>query len=132
VKTGRGYVNAYLVEVRSIAGLSGSPVFLNVPHFRMKDGQMQTLTNPIYQPIGILVGYHIIESREDQITVPRDQNFVPAATEFVGMPELNTGFGVVIPIERLIDILEKDDEKARRKSAAATHFANAGYVQTVR
>ena len=45
VRTDHGYVNAYLVEIRSIGGLSGSPVYLNVPQFRIKDGEIQTRDN---------------------------------------------------------------------------------------
>ena len=73
VMTDRGYVVGYLIECHSIGGLSGSPVYWNVPQLRVLDGVIQKFDNPQYVPLGILIGYHVIESKEDEIVVPQFQ-----------------------------------------------------------
>jgi hypothetical protein len=130
VRTDVGYVTAYLIEIRSIAGLSGSPIFLNVPHMRVKDGQIQTLSHAVYQPLGMLIGYHMVESREDQIKIPRESNFSQTSAEN-GISELNTGFGVAIPIERLNEILESDEVTKMRKDAVSNHHGKSGYIHAL-
>lgn len=130
VRTDAGYVTAYLVEIRSIGGLSGSPVYLNVPQFRIQDGEIQTRDSPRYQPIGMLIGYHFIETQEDQIVVPQFQNDEAAEDHEGDRPgKLNTGFGVVIPIERVIEILESDDEKARIKRGLEARAQLTNFVR---
>ena len=129
VRTGAGYVEAYLVEVKSIAGLSGSPVYLNPPHLRARNGKIEVQSGDALILIGILVGYHVVESAEDQIQVPK---FQPAKTAGAGgsspsIDERNTGFAVVIPIERIFEILETPDMKAKFEKTAADHFAKSGY-----
>ncbi|WP_095199055.1 serine protease [Mesorhizobium carmichaelinearum] len=103
-----GYISAYLVETKSILGLSGSPVFVNVPRFRFdEDGSMQTLKGariPEF-PIGVMIGYHLVRSAEDQIAVPHDEDADPGPDT----DERNTGFAVVVPIERVFDLLEKPE-----------------------
>ena len=131
VRTDHGYVNAYLAEIRSIGGLSGSPVYLNVPRFRIKDGEIQTRDNPMYQPIGMLVDYHLIETQEDQIVVPQFQNEESTDHNTTsGAGKLNTGFGVVIPIERVIEILESDDEKERIRRALEAREKLNNYIRS--
>jgi hypothetical protein len=110
VMTDRGYVMGYLIECHSIAGLSGSPVYWNVPQFRMKDGKFQHIHT--YVPLGILIGYHVIESREDEIAVPQFQQ--TEEDRQYGEPsnkvdERRTGFGVVLPIQHIYGIFESEE-----------------------
>jgi hypothetical protein len=112
VMTDRGYVMGYLIECHSIAGLSGSPVYWNVPQLRMKDGQLQHIQNATYVPLGILIGYHVIESKEDEIPVP--QFHQPPETRQYLEPrprtdERRTGFGVVLPIQHIYEIFESEE-----------------------
>jgi hypothetical protein len=122
-----GYVSGYIVEMVSIGGLSGSPVFLNVPPVRIKDGAIAHGRNII--PIGILLGHHVIETREDQIAVPRFQE--PQADEL--RPQRNppfessTGLCVVVPFEKVFDILEQKElqsamDEAEKKQPAPGRF----------
>src|SRR5437764_1528196 len=72
VLTIRGYVKAYLVETRSIAGLSGSPVYLNLPETSIgPEGKLQVRGGAGVIFIGMMLGYHVVASAEDQISVPR-------------------------------------------------------------
>src|SRR5262249_41522483 len=71
VASHRGYVKAYLIETRSIAGLSGSPVFVNLPLTRMNEnGKIEVRDGVGVILIGISIGYHLVRSKEDQISVP--------------------------------------------------------------
>lgn len=109
IMSASGYVAGYLVEMISIGGLSGSPVFLNVPPVRVKDGALAHGRN--FVPIGILLGHHVIETTEDQIVVPRFQEPQGEADRSSsGKPfETSTGLCVVVPFDRVFDILEQDD-----------------------
>jgi len=118
VRTEFGYVAAYLIETKSIAGLSGSPVFLSVPQIKISDGDLMISKQKTHPIIGVLVGYHVVETKEDQIAVPQFQqnNGSKAASAERGVDERNTGFAVVIPIERIFDILEKPELVATMKA----------------
>jgi hypothetical protein len=127
--TSAGYVSAYLIETRSIGGLSGSPVYLNVPRIRISGGQLQYLPIPYFMFLGILVGYHLVESREDQITVPRfgpGRLSVPAAVG-ESADERNTGFSVVIPYERILEVIQTESVMNRMKEIARGRLESAGY-----
>lgn len=105
---------AYLIEVHSIAGLSGSPVFLNVPPVRVINNQLHHKTGEIYLVVGIHVGYHLVETKEDQILVPEFQGTersvkLPVPFEERTSDERRTGLSVVIPIEVLFDLIESEE-----------------------
>lgn len=91
-----------LAEVRSIGGLSGSPVFLHLGNFRRdKDGDVVSI-NARWAPdsiagnrlLGVVHGYF---------------NAAGLATEDLtrsdGEP-LNTGITVVIPVERIVELID--------------------------
>ena len=105
--TNRGYVTAYLIETRSIVGLSGSPVFLNPPEVAVIDGKIKYLPNKELITIGMMVGYQLVATAQDQIVVPQLQGEVPGSE--YSLDERNTGFAVVIPMERIFEIVESDE-----------------------
>jgi hypothetical protein len=109
--TNRGYVTAYLIETRSILGLSGSPVFLNPPEVAVIQGQIKYLPDKELITIGMMVGYHLVGTVQDQIVVPQLQgdNVGPEYS----LDERNTGFAVVIPMERIFEIVESDEFNER-------------------
>jgi hypothetical protein len=100
VFTETGYVKAYLVETRSIGGLSGSPVFLSKfdPGFLgMMRGRLNT------QDINDVVG----------------GDSIPDA--------INTGIGVVIPGQTILDFINQSAFKTQREETVKelkkkTHF----------
>jgi hypothetical protein len=108
VMSTRGYVQAYLVEVRSLMGLSGSPVFVNIPETRVVEGRLELRVGDRSAIcIGMMLGYHLSASAEDQIVVPPFET-VTEGTNEPSLDERNTGFGVVLPIERLFEVMESD------------------------
>lgn len=127
VNTEHGYVSAYLVETRSIAGLSGSPVYLNPPMMKMVGNEIHHLSKPSNFPIGVMIGYHLVKSREDQIQVPQFQNEPLTERAKPSVDERNTGFGVVVPIERVFEMIESDDFKQEIDRAKQKLIARTGY-----
>jgi len=89
VETAMGPLDAYLIEARSVGGLSGSPVFLNLGTSRYKKGQQVTShRGPIILLLGLIHGH---------FDVPFAQ--VVADAESLGLtPEkINTGIAIVTP-----------------------------------
>ena len=110
VLTQRGcFLPAYLVEVKSIAGLSGSPVSINLPLMRLVGGKPEFRDGSSLICIGIMLGYHLVASAKDQIVVPKMQGEEPQSE--YSLDERNTGFAVVVPIEKLFDVMEASDTR---------------------
>ena len=105
---GGNYLTAYLIELKTIAGLSGSPVFVNPPRVAFRNGGLMHWKgdDPAVIPLGILLGYHVVESREDQISVPQFGMAQAGANWSESIDQRNTGFGVVVPYERVIELFE--------------------------
>jgi hypothetical protein len=100
---------AYLAEVRSIGGLSGSPVFVRLGPGRTAGG-VTLLGSPTYFLLGIIRGHW-----------PRGQvnsaDFGPSEFE-----SLNTGIAIVTPIADALTVLEGDDFVRERKRQEKQHL----------
>jgi hypothetical protein len=121
VRSTRGECSAYLIETRSIMGLSGSPVFLNVAPIKVDEGgELRFLSGGNnHFPIGMMLGYHLVRSAEDQIAVPHSDDYEPGPDT----DERNTGFAVVIPFEKILEVVESDVMKEDMDRSAAKHFS---------
>lgn len=115
--TETGYVKSYLVECRSIGGLSGSPVFL----FRCSC---------------IMPGEEEIESLF--LGMMRGRLNTTDANDVVGGDSIhdaiNTGIGVVIPAEVIFNIINQSDFIAQREDTVKelkkkTHFRPSAVTQ---
>jgi hypothetical protein len=131
VLTAKGYVNGFLVEVHSIAGLSGSPVFWNLPPVKIINDELQYLPAIEHIPIGIFTAYHVIQSRDDEAVVPQFQTD-PADWQEEKPPETSsderrTGFGVVLPINFIFEIFEGDEMKKKLSQAVEEHRKASGH-----
>jgi hypothetical protein len=95
VYTDFGYVEGFLVEARSISGLSGSPVFVNLSdgsiyqHFQKNDGIIDFGRYPL---LGLMQAHW-------ELAAPTEKR-LGAIQE-----GLHTGIGVVIPIQKIIETL---------------------------
>jgi hypothetical protein len=109
-------VEAHLVEMRSQAGFSGSPVFVIIPadsfrgefNYRPEDPDYRTLTR--FRCIGIDTGH----KREllpviDPVTGERRDDVVVQA---------NSGVAIVAPIRKVIDLLNSPALVAERNVVA--------------
>ena len=120
VQAHSGYLSAYLIEVRSLAGISGSPVYLNVPQVRVHEGQIQTLSGREYIPIGVLIGRHLSTAPQDDIPVPQFQASQPQSDEYATRQE-GTGLAVVTPIEALYEIVEAPEVRRHLEEVVRQH-----------
>jgi hypothetical protein len=136
VMTDRGYVHGWLIECFSIAGLSSSPVFWStagpeneekVESLPIKEQHKQR----IYFPVGILIGYHVIESKEDEIVVPqyqvREEDRDMQMAEPSQVEQRRTGFAVVIPFYVLYHIFESEQMQNMFNKAADLQRKFSGY-----
>jgi len=88
-----GYTEAHLVEARSIGGLSGSPVFIHtpVPH---------ELNVTQFRLLGLMHGHFDIQNLNEDTVVDLE-------AEATG--GINTGIGVVIPVEKIMETLDQPE-----------------------
>jgi hypothetical protein len=127
-----GYTEAYLVEANSIGGLSGSPVFVNLTHsgpitmnvggVNRYESQFEMVDFRVYMLMGLMHGHWDLP------------NLTDAATDDArGSENINTGVGVVIPVQKIIETLyhpellemrKKLEERERRESGAKPDLAD--------
>jgi hypothetical protein len=108
-----GETDAYLIEARSIGGLSGSPVFVRAPYWRVQDGQMWVNPGPQFYLLGLMHGHFDVTSLHEWAV---DADETPAQG-------INTGIGVVIPVEKILETIDHPELVKTRQQAIAAHRA---------
>ena len=101
VATKLGPMQAYLVESRSIGGLSGSPVFVNTGGSPPRGALVGTF--PRFRLLGVMHGhFDVDESEQDSI-----------ADDGLERAPVNMGIAIVVPAEKILGIIElfSNDEK---------------------
>jgi hypothetical protein len=117
--------NAYLIELRSIGGLSGSPVFVHLDFWRgypepETDLQID-LTKSEFRMrrhrylLGVISGHWDLR-RQDAATD------VVAATDDEEIDRLNTGIAKVVPIQEVLNIINGKEMLELRKKAEEVHI----------
>ena len=113
VPTRLGDLDAYLIEVRSIGGLSGSPVFVSLDpegsdlfKARMSDERGR---------IGLLL-LGLVHGHFDTRPHP--------STEAMTLERMNMGIAIVVPTERILQILGRPDVETRRKQQLTRHASH--------
>jgi len=92
--TGFGEMRAYLIEARSIGGLSGSPVFLNLGQVRSLGGKL-VAPGVQCQLIGLVHGHYDVKSSE-----PASADADGPSTE-----RINAGIAIVVPIDSIRSVI---------------------------
>lgn len=91
-----GDMEAYLVEARSIGGLSGSPVFLNLGTTRVIKKQLKFVgAGPMHYLLGLVHGHYDVEATNVDCNNMTDSND-PLSPERV-----NTGIAMVVPFHNI-------------------------------
>ncbi len=85
VSTSLGAIDAYLIEARSMGGLSGSPVFVNLGTMRVINGAMHTSDGGIIYLLGLMHGHY------DE----KHQN-------------INMGIGIVVPASKILEVINQE------------------------
>jgi hypothetical protein len=117
VKTGLGETEAYLIEARSINGLSGSPVFVRPESNygrNLKTEDPYTLGRwdgrvGSFWLLGLIHGHWNVDA-SDIDTIVADK----ADTEYI-----NAGIGVVVPAQKIFEVIEQPRLEELRKRAEA-------------
>ena len=114
-----GYIDAYLVEALSISGLSGSPVFVSMPPFRIINHAVTMTEGPQYYLLGLMHGHFDIKRLNEDTAVDDETQTTRG---------INTGIGIVIPVEKIIETIEHPDLVEIRSRLIKEHSANHGAV----
>jgi len=103
IKTKWGNLEAYLVEARSIGGLSGSPVFATLgPVWIGKNDELQIAGNP--QPTFLL---GLVHGHWDTVDVPDSDSLADDAFPFSEPKSVNMGIGIVVPAKHIQETLDQ-------------------------
>lgn len=95
-----GLVDAFLIEARSIGGLSGSPVFLNLGVSRMIYGRMQQAEkSPIFFFLGLIHGHYDVDNDDIDINIEADNNNL-------SVQRVNTGIAIVVPFHSIKEVID--------------------------
>jgi hypothetical protein len=105
-RTGKAY-EAYLIEMRSIAGLSGSPVFLMVD----PEGKAsKRIASPVTLLLGMVRSYWYYNI---------DSGVLYHSSEI--LPEVNVGISSVTPSQKILELLKGEEmTKEREREQAET------------
>lgn len=109
VQTEAGFMEAYLIEARSIGGISGSAVFA-----RMLTGQARSihgLSGEVHL-IGMIHGHWDV--KESELNYPRIQ---PVDRGRLNTSGINMGIAIVVPIEKVIETLHQPVLQEQRRVA---------------
>jgi hypothetical protein len=108
-----GDVDAYLVEARSIGGLSGSPVFVHLGLTRVVDKAVkfaQGTDYGVFYLMGVMQGHWDSNALLDVDEFPEDDD--------LGRERVNMGIAIVTPINKVLEILEQPELKRHKQIVA--------------
>lgn len=97
VQTKDGLIDAYLIESRSIAWLSGSPVFVNLWSVRKIWGNIKHAKWDMIPPLLGLIYWHFDSESNDIDSIQSSNN---------EDRKINVGIAIVTPISKLVELLQ--------------------------
>lgn len=108
VRTRLGVMDAYLIEARSIGGLSGSPVFVHIGPFRWtkRRDEYDKTTGHLFYLLGLMHGHFQVEVAKER----EESGFHEEA--------VNMGVAIVPPVTKMLETLEHPTLVRRRQLAA--------------
>lgn len=101
-----GPIEAFLIEARSIGGHSGSPVFVNL-HSGRKVGKTTALGSGRHYWLGLMYGHY---KRPEGIS---------SSDSVHALEEMNMGIGIVVPAEKVLEVLNQPDLVLERAQEVA-------------
>jgi hypothetical protein len=109
VKSALGPTHAYLAEVRSIGGFSGSPVFLHMDTWRVTAAMTDDVIPEL--PVGDAF-FGLIHGHFDTTAT--------LSGNPLDLTEVNMGIAVIAPAQRILEVIDQPEvEKMRKKSKRA-------------
>ena len=106
IRTNHGTFKAYLIEARSLGGLSGSPVFVNLGGFRRVD--VDTVSPHGFAEYALTTGFLLLG-----VAYGHYEKRVPRRDR--GDEYVNVGISLVIPADRILELLNTEQEIEMRK-----------------
>lgn len=97
-----GHIRGILIEVRSLGGLSGSPVFVQYGYWRITSGRLEIVTGDNLMLIGMVHGHH-------EVSISRSSTKEDRPAE---IDHLNTGIAIVVPFEEIRKVILDYNAKA--------------------
>lgn len=90
-----GRFDAYLIEARSIGGLSGAPVFANLEKTYVERGELRHLRKGLeHYLLGMMLGHwDAVSNLDNSKAVPTN------------IQNVNMGIGIVVPIAKIIEVI---------------------------
>jgi hypothetical protein len=117
VQTGLGFMDAYLIEARSLGGISGSPVFVNVPHISAYSfGQhlgaydapfISASSKDEFYLLGLMHGHWDLGSDADADATTIE--------DVEGRKSVNMGIAIVVPDSKILEVIGHPLIKQREK-----------------
>jgi hypothetical protein len=102
-----GYIKAYLVEARSIAGLSGSPVIvLPDPGIIMAKALVGQKQQQDCALLGLMHGHFDVQNLNEDVVSDDNEP----------MRSIHTGIGIVVPVEKIIETINHPELVGMRKT----------------
>lgn len=102
-----GYTKAHLIQLMSIAGLSGSPVFVHLSPFRIAHDKVTTIDDgKQYYLLGLISGHFDLKNLHEDAVVDDDSD----------LGSINSGIGVVIPVEKIIEAITQPELSESRRA----------------
>jgi len=107
VRTRAGLMEAYLIESRSIGGLSGSPVFVHLGIVRQVEGQVRfaRAKGGVFYLLGLMHGHWDLP-RADADAVVQDD---------LRNEAVNMGIAIVVPVTKILEVINQPRLEATRK-----------------
>jgi len=101
-----GPIEAYLVEARSIGGLSGSPVFVHLGLVRVKEGRpiFARAKTGVFYLLGLMHGHW-----------DRKVPDIDSAVDDVIHETVNMGIAVVVPAKKILEVIDQPELSDERK-----------------
>ena len=131
-----GDIEAYLIELRSISGLSGSPVFVHLP----RGSSIRPIRKETGPPSGSSLGRVAFSLGDTALLLgvmhghfDLDEDKLDSAIKKDDVEKLNTGIGIVAPIDYVWDMLEgaareilKQEAQREREKVITTMYSAGG------
>jgi hypothetical protein len=96
-----GLMDAYLIEARSLGGLSGSPVFVHIPADRagsLLRGLGFTPSGTVFFLLGLMHGHW-----DEMYTEPD----AAAVEDAGGLKRVNMGIAIVVPVTKIMEVINQ-------------------------
>jgi hypothetical protein len=97
-----GWIDAYLVEARSIGGLSGSPVFVHPAGIKQRPGKTALTAEGKFYWLGMMHGHWDIDMEG-------------SFEELTKLEAVNMGVAIVVPVSKILEVFDHPDLVRRKR-----------------